>query len=98
MAKGLAIGLNKGHIVNKIEVPSWVALKPKRKRVTVVRRVIAEICGRSPFEKKIIEVLKQTKQTNSQKKAYKLAKKSLGTHKRAMKKRSELQDFIAKHK
>jgi hypothetical protein len=24
MAKGLAVGLNKGYIVNKIETPSWV--------------------------------------------------------------------------
>ena len=45
----------------------------------------------------IIEVLKQTKQSNSQKKAYKLAKKALGTHKRAIRKRTELQEFIAKH-
>ena len=27
MAKGLAMGLNKGHIVTKIEVPSWQDVK-----------------------------------------------------------------------
>jgi large subunit ribosomal protein L36e len=97
MAKGLAVGLNKGYVVSKIEVPSWVQKKQPRKRVSVVRKVISEIVGKSAFEKKIIEVLKQTKQTNSQKKAYKLAKKALGTHKRAIKKRTELQEFIAKH-
>jgi len=96
MAKGLAVGLNRGFVVSKIEVPSWVPKKQPRKRVSVVRRVVSEICGKSGYEKKIIEVLKQTKQTNSQKKAYKLCKKALGTHKRAIRKRTELQDFISK--
>ena len=27
MAKGLAMGLNKGHIVTKIETPSWQEIK-----------------------------------------------------------------------
>lgn len=31
MAKGLAIGLNKGYVVNKIEVPSRVKGKNRKK-------------------------------------------------------------------
>ena len=93
MAKGLAVGLNKGHVVSSIEVPSQEVHRNPRKRVTLIRKVIAEIAGRSPYERKIIELLKQ-KKANSSKKAYKMAKKSLGTHKRATKKRNELADLI----
>ena len=95
MAKGLAIGLNKGHVVTSIETPSWVPGKAPRKRVTHIRKVIKEITGKASYEKKIIELLKQ-KKANSSKKAYKLAKKSLGTHKRASKKRSELTEYLAR--
>ena len=59
----------------------------------MIRKVISELVGKSPYEKKIIEVLK-LKQSNSNKKAYKLAKKRLGSHKRAIKKREELTDFV----
>lgn len=107
MAKGLAVGLNKGHVVSKIEKPSRVKVQRRklyffitpliaRKRVSVIRKVIHEICGHSPYERKIMELLKQSK-ANTQKKAYKLAKKSLGTHKRALRKRNELQDAVARH-
>jgi large subunit ribosomal protein L36e len=95
MAKGLAVGLNKGHIVSSIEVPSTSVSTNPRKRVTIIRKVIAEIAGRSPFERKIIELLKQ-KKANSSKKAYKLAKRSLGSHKRATKKRNELAEFVSR--
>lgn len=64
-----------------------------RKRVSVVRKVIAELVGRAPYEKKIMEVL-NLKQANSNKKAYKIAKKRLGSHKRAIKKREKLLDAI----
>ena len=64
-----------------------------RKRVTVIRRVISELVGKSPFEKKIIEVIK-LRHSNSNKKAYKIAKKRLGTHKRALKKREQLIEFV----
>lgn len=93
MAKGLAVGLNKGHVVTSIEVPSWTQGKAPRKRVTLIRRVVREITGKSPYERKIIELLKQ-KKANSNKKAYKLAKKSLGTHKRAQRKRNELAEKL----
>jgi len=39
-------------------------------------------------------LLKQSK-ANSQKKAYKMAKKSLGTHKRAQRKKASLADVAA---
>jgi large subunit ribosomal protein L36e len=95
MARGLAIGINKGHVVTSIEVPSWAPGKNPRKRVSLIRRVIREITGKAPYERKIIELLKQ-KKANSSKKAYKMAKKSLGTHKRAQKKRNELAEFLAR--
>lgn len=60
----------------------------------MIRRVIAEVAGRSPFEKKVMELLKQ-RQSNSQKKALKLCKKRLGTHQRAIRKRNELADVVA---
>jgi large subunit ribosomal protein L36e len=94
MAKGLAMGLNKGHIVTKIEIPSWQEIKRPRKRLSVVRKIVHEITGHAPYERKIMEMLKQSKQS-SQKKAYKLAKKSLGTHRRALRKRNELQEAVA---
>jgi large subunit ribosomal protein L36e len=42
-----------------------------------------------------MELLKQSK-ANSSKKAYKMAKRRLGTHKRAQKKRNELAEAIAR--
>ena len=60
-----------------------------RKRVSQIRKVISEITGRSQYEKKIIELIKQSK-ASAAKKAYKLAKRRLGTHKRALRKRAEL--------
>ena len=97
MAKGLAVGLQKGYVVSKIEVPSWQATKRPRKRVSLIRKVVSEITGRIPYERKIIELLKQSR-ANAQKKAYKLAKKSLGTHKRAQKKKNELSEYLSRHR
>ena len=83
-------------VVSKIEKPSRVKVQRPRKRVAVIRQVIHEICGHKPYERKIMELLKQSK-ANTQKKAYKLAKKSLGTHKRALRKRNELQEAVQRH-
>jgi large subunit ribosomal protein L36e len=96
MAKGLAMGLNKGHILTKIEVPSNTKEKRPRKRISVIRKVVHEITGHAPYERKAMEILKQSK-ANGQKLAYKLLKKSLGTHRRALRKREELQTAVAHH-
>ncbi len=36
MAKGIAVGLSRGHIVTKIEVPSWVAQKRRNKETLLI--------------------------------------------------------------
>ena len=96
MAKGLAMGINKGHVLTKIEVSSYTKEKRPRKRISVIRKIVHEITGHAPFERKVMEILKQSK-ANSQKMAYKLLKKALGTHRRALRKREELQNAVAHH-
>ena len=96
MAKGLAMGIDKGHVLTKIEVSSYKKEKRPRKRISVIRKIVHEICGHAPYERKAMEILKQSK-ANGQKQAYKLLKKSLGTHRRALRKREELQTAVAHH-
>ncbi|KAK2458069.1 Ribosomal protein L36e family protein [Trifolium repens] len=91
---GLFVGLNKGHIVTKKELP----LKPSArkgktsKRVHFVRNLIREVAGFAPYEKRITELLKVGKD----KRALKVAKRKLGTHKRAKKKREEMSNVLRK--
>ncbi|CAI5472293.1 unnamed protein product [Closterium sp. Yama58-4] len=87
---GIAVGLNKGHVVTKREIS-----KPKTrasKRGAFVRGLIREVAGFSPYEKRIMELLKVGKD----KRALKLAKRKLGTHRRAKVKREEMQTALRK--
>ena len=70
--------------------------KRPRKRISVIRKIVHEICGHAPYERKAMEILKQSK-SNGQKLAYKLLKRTLGTHRRALRKREELQTAVAHH-
>ncbi|GLC37686.1 60S ribosomal protein L36 [Pleodorina starrii] len=94
VASGLAVGLNKGHVVTKREQ----ALRPSRtkgrlsKRVKFVREVIREVAGLAPYEKRIMELLKVGKD----KRALKVAKRKLGTHIRGKRKREELAALMRK--
>jgi len=63
------------------------------KRVQLVRETIKEISGLAPFEKAMVEMIK-TGVPAREKKALKLAKRRLGTHKRSMAKRNELINWI----
>ena len=90
------MGLNKGHVLTKIEEPSKIKELRLRKRVPVIRKIVHEITGHAPYERKVMEILKQSK-TNSQKLAYKLLKGSLGVHRRALRKREELRSAVAHH-
>uniref|UniRef100_A0A6S9SL99 60S ribosomal protein L36 n=1 Tax=Chrysotila carterae TaxID=13221 RepID=A0A6S9SL99_CHRCT len=85
---GLAVGMDSGHVLTKRE------LKPKpsyrkgklNKRVAFVREIVREVAGYAPYEKRTMELLKVGKE----KRALKVLKSKLGTHKRAKSKREEM--------
>lgn len=57
-----------------------------------MRNLIREVAGFAPYEKRITELLKVGKD----KRALKVAKRKLGTHKRAKKKREEMSNVLRK--
>uniref|UniRef100_A0A1J3DNP7 60S ribosomal protein L36 n=3 Tax=Noccaea caerulescens TaxID=107243 RepID=A0A1J3DNP7_NOCCA len=91
---GLFVGLNKGHIVTKREQPPRPNNRKGKtsKRTLFVRGVIREVAGFAPYEKRITELLKVGKD----KRALKVAKRKLGTHKRAKRKREEMSGVLRK--
>ena len=95
---GIFVGLNKGFIVTKPKVNTR-KLKPSYKkgklgkRVALVREVIREVVGLAPYERKMLELIR-TGIAAKEKKAVKLAKRRLGTQRRAQNKRTELQEII----
>ncbi|GLJ58144.1 hypothetical protein SUGI_1421310 [Cryptomeria japonica] len=82
------MGTNREHVATRREfTPQPSTNKGKRsKRTYFVRKLIQEVAGFTPYEKRIIELLKMEKD----KRALKVAKKKLGTHKRAKKKCEEM--------
>ncbi|KAK4436293.1 60S ribosomal protein L36-2 [Sesamum alatum] len=91
---GLFVGLKKGHVVT----PKELAPRPSdrkgktSKRVHFARSLIREVAGFAPYEKRITELLKVGKD----KRALKVAKRKLGTHKRAKRKREEMAGALRK--
>lgn len=82
------------HLSTDISVHSYFCLLIQKtsKRVHFVRNLIREVAGFAPYEKRITELLKVGKD----KRALKLAKRKLGTHKRAKKKREEMSNVLRK--
>jgi large subunit ribosomal protein L36e len=99
---GIFVGLNKGFVVTK---PKTNTRKQKPsykkgalgKRVTLVREVIREVVGLAPYERKMIEMIR-TGVAIKEKKAVKLARRRLGTQRRAQHKRDEINDIIRAQK
>lgn len=60
------------------------------KRVKFIRELVREVVGFAPYERRIMELLKNSKD----KRARKLAKKRLGTMRRAKKKVDELSTVL----
>ncbi|KRW99837.1 hypothetical protein PPERSA_10956 [Pseudocohnilembus persalinus] len=98
MAKGQAYGINKGFVVTKLE-GKQVRSRPVRrkgtlgKRVQTIRELIREVTGLSPYEKRMVELIKVGGQKEL-KKALKFAKARLGTHRRGLRKRALLEEYV----
>ncbi|KAH7358764.1 ribosomal protein L36e [Plectosphaerella cucumerina] len=90
---GLAVGINKGFKTTaRVAKPRVSSMKGKvSKRTAFVRDVVREVSGLAPYERRVIELLRNSKD----KRARKLAKKRLGTFGRAKAKVDELQRVIA---
>lgn len=88
-ATGIAVGLNKGHVVTKRKPLPRKGTHGKGKltpHAVMMKELMREVCGFSPYEKRILELLRIGKD----KRALKFAKKRLGTHVRAKRKRDEV--------
>eukprot|EP00982_Pelagococcus_subviridis_P017687 31556-Pelagococcus_subviridis.AAC.19 len=86
--KGIAVGLQKGHVVSKHEL----AARPARrkgvrfpttnfarrlgKRVKMIRELVRDVVGNAPYEKRLMELLK----VGRDKRALKLAKRKPWQH------------------
>ena len=99
---GMAMGRNKGNIVKLPAQMAWkkrpVTLKGKlSKRSSSVRAVMREVCGFNVYERRAMELIRSGVAIKD-KKARKLCRKKLGTHRRAMNKFQELGDYLQKQK
>ncbi|PUU77050.1 ribosomal protein L36e [Tuber borchii] len=91
---GLAYGQNKGYNGVTLRDPKPKVSRRKgalSKKTAFVREIVKEVAGLAPYEKRVIELLRNSKD----KRARKLAKKRLGTFGRAKRKVDELQRVIA---
>ena len=97
----IAIGQHKGHPTTAFKVSEKQSkrIRPAQrkgalgKRVKLIRQVINEVGGVSTYEKRVIEFLKAGSVKDT-KRALKLSKKALGTHRRAKLKRESLMNLL----
>ncbi|GMI32212.1 hypothetical protein TeGR_g11295 [Tetraparma gracilis] len=94
MVTGIAKGRDAGHVTTKLEKKVKQSHKKgsAQKRVTMVRAIVRETCGLSPYERRILDMIK-TGGTSAEKRIYKFAKRRLGSHKRAVAKREDIKKF-----
>ncbi|KAI9317663.1 50S ribosomal protein L36e [Dichotomocladium elegans] len=90
---GIAVGLNKGHITTVRELKQKPSYRKGAlsKRTAFVRNIVREVAGFAPYERRVMELIKNSKD----KRAKKLTKRRLGTFVRAKKKIDELSAVIA---
>eukprot|EP01115_Flamella_aegyptia_P000936 TRINITY_DN114520_c0_g1_i1.p1 TRINITY_DN114520_c0_g1~~TRINITY_DN114520_c0_g1_i1.p1 ORF type:complete len:119 (-),score=59.08 TRINITY_DN114520_c0_g1_i1:45-401(-) len=87
----IAVGLKRGHVVTKRPTPkNFRAAGTSGKRSKLVKEVIRDVSGFAPYERRLMELLRN----DLEKRALKLAKRKLGAHKRAKSKWTEMQEVI----
>ncbi|ODV75163.1 60S ribosomal protein eL36 [Cyberlindnera jadinii NRRL Y-1542] len=94
MAKsGIATGLNKGRKVEQLEKVPKISYRKgaASKRTTFVRSIVREVAGLAPYERRLMELIRNA----GEKRARKVAKKRLGTFSRAKGKVEEINNIIA---
>jgi large subunit ribosomal protein L36e len=67
------------------------------KRTSLAREIVREVVGLSPYERRILDMIK-TGGSSADKRIYKYAKKRLGSHKRAVQKREDIKGVNAKQR
>ncbi|CAL9728601.1 large ribosomal subunit protein eL36B [Monosporozyma unispora] len=90
---GIAVGLNKGKQVTTIAPVAKISYKKgtSSQRTTFVRSLVKEIAGLAPYERRLIDLIRNS----GEKRARKVAKKRLGSFKRAKAKIEEMNEVIA---
>ena len=95
------VGLNHGFVITKPKLAADIHKNEKsyRKgkihpRVAAVRAVVNEISGLAPYERKMLEMIRTGVQ-RKEKNAVKLARKRLGSQRRANAKRDQMVAVIA---
>jgi large subunit ribosomal protein L36e len=93
MLVGIALGQNKGHKVTPKETAQKVSYRKgtKSARAQFVRDIVREVAGLAPYERRVIELIRNSQE----KRARKLAKKKLGTFGRAKAKCEDMTRVIA---
>lgn len=93
---GIAVGVNKGRKVEAKQVAPKISYRKGAlsKRTAFVRDIVKEVSGLAPYERRLIELIRNA----GEKRAKKLAKKRLGTHKRALRKVEEMNKVITESK
>ncbi|KAJ5176237.1 60S ribosomal protein L36 [Penicillium canariense] len=91
---GIVVGTNKGHKTTPLNTPKSKISRSKgqsSRRTAFVREIAREVVGLAPYERRVIELLRNAQD----KRARKLAKKRLGTFTRGKRKVEDMQKVIA---
>ncbi|OQD85292.1 hypothetical protein PENANT_c010G07928 [Penicillium antarcticum] len=91
---GIVVGLNSGRKTTALNTPKTRisrSVGKSSRRTAFVREIAAEVVGLAPYERRIIELLRNAQD----KRARKLAKKRLGTFGRGKAKVEAMQKVIA---
>ncbi|KAJ5635212.1 60S ribosomal protein L36 [Penicillium longicatenatum] len=91
---GIIVGVNSGRKTTPLNTPKTKISRSKgqsSRRTQFVREIAREVVGLAPYERRVIELLRNAQD----KRARKLAKKRLGTFTRGKRKVEDMQKVIA---